>query len=215
MSSSDAEEPRCGELVTTRLVQSTQNSPPIEFFKRQQLIALRHAFTSAVLQIREEISHVQEGTGAKSDRAFDGIFQFSHIARPALGNQAGHSVFGNLTHTTLRISEFLQKQIHQNGNVALALPQCRQFELYEIQPIKQILAKLALTHRRIEIAVGCSDHARRNGHAIGGTNRLHFLLLQSAQEFCLQIDGQVAAFVEEERATGGRFHRPSLRVRLP
>ena len=73
MSSSDAEEPRCGELVTTRLVQSTQNSPPLEFFKRQQLIALRHAFTSAVLQIREEISHVQEGTGAKSDRAFDGI----------------------------------------------------------------------------------------------------------------------------------------------
>ena len=63
-----------------------------------------------------------------------------------------------------------------------------------------------------EIAVGGRDHARADADALVGADRLDFALLQRAQQLGLQIDGQVANFVEEQRALAGGFEQTLLGV---
>ncbi len=46
-----------------------------------------------------------------------------------------------------------------------------------------------------------------NGHAVHGAHWLHFALLQGAEKLCLEVDGHVGDFVQEDRAVRAGFEQ--------
>ena len=76
-------------------------------------------------------------------RAAQGVLQFAHIAGPVVFFQrldgAGSDGFRR---ALVFAGDFLQKIIHQQRNVLAPVAQRRNVDAHDVEPVKQILAKL-------------------------------------------------------------------------
>ena len=97
----------------------------------------------------------------------------------------------------------VQEVIDQPGNVLAAIAQRRQVDAHHVEPIKQILAEVALGDFFLQIDVGGGDHAHVHLHRLRIADALEFALLQDAQQFHLQLRLQRADLIEENRAAVG------------
>ena len=75
----------------------------------------------AVLKIEGQIADMKDRPGAESDGPFDGVFEFAHVARPIVGDQAGHRVFGNRADGAVHFAELFEEGADKQRNIALAL----------------------------------------------------------------------------------------------
>ena len=83
-----------------------------------------------------------------------------------------------------------------------------------MEAIVEIRAKRALLHHGEQIAVRRRHDADVRAERARGPQPLEGVLLQHAQEFRLQVKGQVADFVEEQRPSIGQLKAPeALRER--
>src|SRR6266404_3335767 len=207
---SNAKHARCGELVAARFAQGTENGAALQFLEWQDFILVRRAFGGGILQVGGQVSDMKDRAGTQLDSSLDGVFQLAHVSRPIVGDQAAHGVFGDGTHRSLRIGEFLQKCRHQNGDIALAVSKRRQFDLHHVQPEIQILAESSRANGSLEIAVGGSDDTHVDVPVFRGANGLDLPLLQGPQELGLEVHGHVSNFVEKERAPLSGFEQSLL-----
>src|SRR6266851_7928250 len=92
---SDAEHARRGKLVASRLTESAKYGAPLQFLERQDLIFFWNSFGGWVLKIGRQICDGEDRPGPQSDGALDGVFQFTHVARPVVSDQEAHGVFGD------------------------------------------------------------------------------------------------------------------------
>src|SRR6185437_3768321 len=203
---SDAQEARGCELIAACFAQGAENGAALELLEGKEFVGLRQAGAGAVLQVARQIADVENRAGAERDGAFDGVFELPHIARPIVGDQARHRVLGNGAHAP-GFAELLEEGVHQNGNIALAFAQGWQLDLDDVEAEEQVLAESALANGRLEIAIGGGDDACGEGHAVRGSDWLDLLFLEGAEQLRLQVYGQVADFVQEERAAAGCLHQ--------
>ena len=98
--------------------------------------------------------------------------------------------------------------VHEQRNIALALPQRRQLYRDDIEPVKQILAERSLRDQRLQIAIRRPDQPHINLDLNSATNALDLALLQDAQKFDLHIEGNFGQFVEEQSAAVGLLKAP-------
>ncbi len=132
------------------------------------------------------------------------VFKFSNIARPRIILQlyAGFrtDVAGVRTHLANR---FADKVIGQFRDILAAFAQGRQINRNHAQTKVQVFAELLGGDRIFEILVGRGDYARLHPERFEAADARELAFLQHAQQLGLQLDRQIADFVEEERAAAG------------
>ena len=183
----------------------------LEFFERQQFVALRHAVARAVLKIRGQIADVKDGPGAEGYGAFDGVFEFADVAGPVVGNQAGHGVFGNRAHGALRFAEFLEERIDQQAECRFLRSRkggsliCTTFRRKK-RSWRNWPWRTAASRSRLVAAMMRVEMETRSVEPTGLTS----FSCSARRSLACKSTGQVADFVEEKRAAAGRFHEPLL-----
>ena len=96
--------------------------------------------------------------------------------------------------------ELLREVLHERRNVIGPLAQRRIENRKDVEAIVEIAAELLVGDHLREIAVGCRDEPDVDADGAGAAQPLELLLLQHTQELRLQLERDVADFVEEQRA---------------
>ena len=99
---------------------------------------------------------------------------------------------------------------HQHGNVAGAFAQRRRKNRKNLEPVKQVAAKLLLRHHLCQVAIGRRDQAHVDRDGPGSAQPLDLALLQRAQQLGLQVERHLAHFVQKQRALVGQFQPAHL-----
>ena len=90
-----------------------------------------------------------------------------------VGKDKGHLTFPPL---------FLQKGFCERDNIVHAIPQRRNVEVDDIQPVEQVLAKAPGGDQPFEVQAAGSKHARGKRLPLVDPDGLHTPLLQGAQQ---------------------------------
>ncbi len=96
--------------------------------------------------------------------------------------------------------------IDQQGDVALAFAQRRQFQRHHVQPVIQVFAKTPGADFLCQVAPGGGDHAHIDGDRPRLAHRLAFAGLQETQQLGLHARRHLADLVEKQRALVRRRH---------
>src|SRR6266481_262655 len=83
--------------------------------------------------------------------------------------------------STSDFNSSIDEVLNQQRNISYSLAQCRHLDRNDIQPVQEILAKLAFGNKRVQIAMrGCNhSHVDRNWPA--AANAFDFTFLQNSQ----------------------------------
>src|ERR1700761_3007104 len=101
--------------------------------------------------------------------------------------------------------ELLNEVIRQWQNIVLAFAQRRQQDGKDIQSKVEIGAKFPLLHHAPQVLVSRRDDPHINLNRAAAAQALALLLLQSAQELGLQLQGQVPDFIQKYCPAVGRL----------
>jgi len=78
----------------------------------------------------------------------------------------------------------------------------------DIEPVKEILAERSRRNRFLQVAVGRGYDAYIDGNRLAVANALDLPVLKHSEQCDLRFRGQIADFVEENRAAVGGFESP-------
>src|SRR5262245_17814786 len=90
---------------------------------------------------------------------------------------------------------------NQQRNVFGPVAQRRQQDREHVQPIKKIAAEFAVSDHLAQVAVGRGDQAHVHANRSRAAQAFLLLLLQSAQQFRLEFEWNVANLVQEQTST--------------
>lgn len=142
---------------------------------------------------------------------FDNVFEFADVAREGIRAKG-------VDHLGLKIADFLvegaagarEEATGQQGDVGTAFAQGRELYGECFEAVKEVFAEAALVDIAAEVTMGGGDDAGI-GRDLGiGPNGADGALLQCAQELGLQVEGEVADFVEKEAPPGGCLKEAGL-----
>ena len=97
---------------------------------------------------------------------------------------------------------------HRGGQILAPLAQRGMKISMTLEPVVQILPETPRLHGRGQVVVRGADDAHIHGFFLGGAQRPHAALLDGAQQLGLHGQGQVANFVQKQRATLRRLKVP-------
>ena len=144
---------------------------------------------------------MQQRAGIDGHHVLHAVFELAHVARPIVGEHDFH----RLGRDVVVAADAGQKMIDQRGDVFFALAQRRQTNVDDVQPEIKVAAKGAFFHFLGQIAIGGGDDAEIRAPGDQRSHRTEFLFLQDPQQLGLQVQGQLADFVEKRGAAVGRF----------
>ena len=103
----------------------------------------------------------------------------------------------------------------EERDVLAPLPQRRQPDGEDAQAVVEVLAEAAVRHGPLEVAVGGGDDPHVHLAGPAGADALELAVLEDAEELRLDVEGELADLVEEERAPVGQLEAADLRRRSP
>lgn len=75
--------------------------------------------------------------------------------------------------------------------------------MHHVEAVVEVFAERPRLHQRHEVLVRCRDDADVDFDFLAAAHALETALLKHAEQFDLQFGGQLAHFVEEQRAPAG------------
>src|SRR5207244_4354101 len=102
----------------------------------------------------------------------------------------------------------IEQRFGEHKDVLAAIPQGRYLDDDDAQTVIEVLAKLALTHRPLEIHVRGGDHPGVHADLLAATDPLDLVILEVAKDLDLQRRRQLADLVEEQRAAARQLDSP-------
>ena len=90
-------------------------------------------------------------------------------------------------------------------DVLLPLPQGGDVDADDVQPVEEIGPEQTALHRLLQIAVGGNDQPEVQLDLLGAGEALNGLLLNQLQELGLDMGGQLADLIQEDRSTVRQF----------
>ena len=90
--------------------------------------------------------------------------------------------------------------LHQQRDILPAVPQWRQIDIDNVEPVVEIFPEFALFHHLAKIRVGGGQNADVHLRHVVRAERRELLLLDHAQQFRLRLGADGAHFVEENGA---------------
>src|SRR5258706_14558288 len=107
-------------------------------------------------------------------------------------------------------SVLLAEVSHQQGNVFRALAQWRNTDGKNIQPVVEVAAKLSLFDHLIEVTIGRGYQPNVNFLRTCASQAFEFSILQNAQKFRLEFQGNVSDFVQKQSSLICQFKPANL-----
>ena len=154
--------------------------------------------------------------GVQQRNALHEVFELAHVARPVVPGQQLHGSGRKLkVGPMIMMAEEPQEVLGQRGHVVAALAQRRQGDGDDVEPVEQIGAKTPGADHVGQGAVGGGHDARAEAQVLLPAEALEGALLQHAQEVHLVGQGNLAHFVEEERAVRRELEAAFLQARGP
>src|SRR5207302_464496 len=142
--------------------------------------------------------NLQHRAGRQNHRALDQVLQLADIPRPCASGQGVHGFrrdrLDRLVHPP---GEMLDEMAHEQWNVFRALAQRRHLDGKNIQPVVEVAAKLLLGHHTFQVAMGRSYQPNVDSLGPCAPQALEFPLLQDAQQFRLEFQGDIPDFVQK------------------
>ena len=150
-------------------------------------------------------------------RTLQDVVQLPHIAGPGIGLQLGPHRRGQLDGGTAVLpGEALQEGFGQIGDVSRPLPQGRDVNGEDAQPVEQVLAEAPFGHGLPQVLMGGGQQPYIHPPGLLAAQGIDLALLDGAQQLGLEVQGQVADLVQEQRAairqleaTLSRCHGPA------
>ena len=152
-------------------------------------------------QNRQHRCNINNILSRQQGQTVDEIAQFTHIATPGLGFQHFNRFTGQYPARQALGCGQHEEMLGQCLDVIRPLAQGRQVDRHDIDAIIQILAELAGSDHRREVAVGGSNDPRVNPHLVAPAHPADQARLQRAQQPSLRLHRHVANFIEKQRAT--------------
>ena len=129
----------------------------------------------------------------------DEVLELAHIPRPGPVHQGFHGISGNGVDVPVHVFGILLGEVsHQNGYVFRMISQRRRNDGEDLQPVIQIAAKEFVPHHLGQIPVRRRHQPDVDGDGACAAQSLEGLLLQSAQQLGLEIQGNVAHFIQKQ-----------------
>lgn len=100
----------------------------------------------------------------------------------------------------LFLAEVFDEMLHQQRDIFAPLGQRRQRQPHYIEPVEEIRPKPALLDQFEQRPVCGGDHAHVRAQGFHAADRFVFFFLQYAEQFHLERPGQLAHFIEKQRA---------------
>src|SRR5437773_4824529 len=117
-------------------------------------------------------------------RAFDNVFEFTHIAWPVIAGQHIDSGSGNPPDALAMFALILlQKMVREQKHVRLAVTQGRHEYSEDVETIVQIFAKSAFSDCPLHVFIGRGDKPYVGFYRFRAAKPLKLSLLQDAQQF--------------------------------
>src|SRR6202021_1692856 len=102
------------------------------------------------------------------------------------------------------------KIVNQQWDVLASLTKWWYLNRKNIEPVKQILAELIVADHHRQISMGRRDKANIDMNGLVAAQPLEFLFLQRAQQLRLQLQTNVADFIQEQSAVIGKLQTSAL-----
>ena len=123
-----------------------------------------------------------------------------------LGRRLGHAF-----DTALELAiVVLDEELRHRHDIVGAIAQGRNQNLNHVQPEIEVLAERAFLHRLAQILVGGRDYPQVQVNILEAAQAAEGLIFQHAQQLGLQHEGNLADFVQEQRAFIGQFEDAAL-----
>ena len=163
---------------------------------------------------REVLDSIAVAIG-HDDSAFGGMPQRANVAGPVVPDQGLAAHRGQLPLRLIILARIeLEIVIEEERDVFPPLAQRRKLDLDRVEAEQQVLPEALCVRQLIDRNVGGSDNPNVDGDRLVRTDRDDLPLLERSEQLGLQMQRQVADFVEEQRAVVGGLE-PSDAVACP
>src|SRR6185503_5020179 len=103
-----------------------------------------------------------------------------------------------------------EKPVYQQGNIVRSITQRREANGHNIEPVVKVFPKVSLLDRFFKITIGGGDDPGIDFEQLRPAQAPELLRLQHAQKINLRFEGQLTHFIQQQRATVGKFKPPHL-----
>jgi len=134
-----------------------------------------------------QIHGAEVGLFFENHAAFDGVFEFAHVAGPIVAQDevagfVGYAANGFFEAAVIAIDE----EIDERQNVLLAIAQGRDEDGDDGETVEEVLPELTLAHRFFEIAIGSGDNADVDLDIANAADAADDLVFKDAKKFGLK-----------------------------
>jgi hypothetical protein len=117
-------------------------------------------------------------------------------ARPIGVYQLLHRLLRNGLNALLHFTRVTQNKIvHQQRNILAPVAKRKDLNRKNIQPVKKVFAELIVSYHALQIAMRCGNQANVHANGLRTPQSFKLVFLQSAQQFRLQLEADVANFI--------------------
>src|SRR5262249_1957122 len=132
-------------------------------------------------RIEREVFRGDQAALAQNRRALEGVVQFTHVSRPFVLQQRVTSVEAQFeVRPTRRLADVVEKRVAERQDIAAPVAQGRQLDLEHLQPIVEILAKVAVQDGLTKVAIRRRQHSYVGAQPTRPAQPLKFTFLQNS-----------------------------------
>jgi len=144
-----------------------------------------------------------DGGEAQGEEALGAIFKFADVARPGVRHEGGEGGGGEDRELGGGGEVAGEEGVKESGHVAAALAEAGEREAVDVEAVEEVFAEGAVGDGRFEVDVGGGEDAGVERAGFIGADGAELVFLEGAEEFDLELEGELADFVEKEGAFAG------------
>src|SRR5215210_4469010 len=131
---------------------------------------------------------------------FERSAQLAHVTRPIEGKDGVHRVTSELAKWLFIVfREDFQERVHEQRDVLFALPQRRHRDLHNIEPVKEVVSKLALRDQFFEVLVRRRDEPHVRLDRLVSADALKHAGIKRPKDFDLSARVDLADLIKKKR----------------
>ena len=118
---------------------------------------------------------------------FQAVLQFPDVARPVVAHQEANGAFLEFQGPSpLMFGDAAEQETGEFGDVFAAVPEGRQADGHDVEPVIEVFPETAFVHFVFEVAVGGGDDADVDFEGLGAAHPLELAFLDDPQQFGLE-----------------------------
>src|SRR5690606_8062258 len=127
------------------------------------------------------------------------MLYLTDVARPGVPLQAAHRTIGNAPHGfVILFGVVVQEMLTQQRDVLHPFAERRYMNLYSVDTVQEVLAERSVTHHVVQGHIRSAYEPYINRSRLVRSHPGHLPRLQRTQQLALEVEAEVADFVEEE-----------------